>query len=466
MQGVMKSIAIVMLGMVAVTPADAAHADDNSGPAPSQATEPGDVAAPARGEPSGILAPEDWSFHFQTTGIYQGYPAFHSPFQGANSLPGGGQVRETITGTAFLGRRLPWDGGELYINPEFNQGFGLARTLGVAAYPNGEAQKAGFETPKPNVARLFLRQTFGLGGEQETLEPQANQLGGKIDIARITVTAGKMAIPDLFDNNTYSHDPRRQFMNWALMDAGAYDYAADQKGYTDGIAVELNQKSWALRGGYFLVPKISNSRDLETRIAKFGGYNVELEMRYDLAAQPGTFRVTGFANRIFAGSFRETLANPAFGTDIALDRKERLRYGFVLNAEQAVNDDLGLFSRFSWNDGKYEYMSFTDIAQSFSLGMSLQGARWRRPNDTVGLAAIVNTLSRGERAFLAAGGTGILIGDGRLDYAPEGVVEAYYNYRLAEPMSLTLDYQFVANPAYNRDRGPVHVFAARAHVEF
>lgn len=408
----------------------------------------------------------DWSLHFQSTGVWQGYPGFHSPFQGQNSLPGGGEGRETISGTAFLGRRLPWKGGELYFNPEFNQGFGIGQTAGIAGFPNGEAQKAGVRTPKLNVARLFLRQTFGFGGEQETIGDGPNQLAGTVDVSRLTIIAGKLSIPDLFDANTYSHDPRSQFMNWALMDAGAYDYAADQKGYTDGIAIELNQKSWALRAGYFLVPKVSNDRNLETRIAQFGGYNLELETRYVLFSQPGKFRVLGFANRVFAGSFRETLADPALGTDITQTRRNRTKYGFVLNLEQALSDDLGLFSRLSWNDGETEVMSFTDISQSFSLGTSLKGARWGRPKDVIGLAGVVNTLSSPERDFLAAGGTGILIGDGQLNYAPEGIIETYYNWRVVEPVSLTFDYQFIGNPAYNQDRGPVHVFALRLHVEF
>src|SRR5580658_4787724 len=201
--------------------------------------------------PSAVAAPEDWSAHFQLTVVGQGYPGFPSTVQGADSLPAHGQIRETISGTAFFGGRLPWSGGELYFDPEFNQGFGLARTLGVDGFVNGEAQKAGFDTPKPNVARLFLRQTFGLGGAQETLEPDANQLGETVDIARVTVTAGKMAVPDIFDDNQYAHDPRTTFLNWSLWESAAWDYPADQKGYTDGLALELNEKDWALRGGWF-----------------------------------------------------------------------------------------------------------------------------------------------------------------------------------------------------------------------
>jgi high affinity Mn2+ porin len=452
-----------MLGIIATFFAwliggwDVLHAEEPNGALPS----PAGAAEEAAPSPD-----EDWSAHFQSTIIGQAYPGFRSPFRGPNSLPGGGEGRETITGTAFLGRRLPWEGGELYFNPEINQGFGLNRTSGLAGFPNGEAQKSGFDTPKPNVARLFLRQTFGLGGEQETLDPDLNQLGKKVDVSRITVTAGKLAIPDFFDQNSYSHDPRTQFMNWSLMDGGAYDYAGDLKGYTDGIVIELNQKHWALRGGYFLVPKVANDRNLETRIGKFGGYNVELETRYELFSQPGKFRILGFANRVFAGSFRETLANRAFGTDITHTRRDRTKYGFVLNLEQSLNENFGLFSRYSWNDGKEEIMSFTDIDQSFSLGISVKGAAWSRPDDTVGIAGVINLLSSAQRDFIAAGGLGILIGDGRLNYLPERIIETYYSLSMAQPLSLTFDYQFVGNPAYNRDRGPVHVLAARLHFQY
>ncbi len=446
----MRKLGIFLAGAALAASGWAAHAQ-----------EAGATPAPAPPPP-----PEDWSLHFQSTLIGQGYPGFPSTVEGPNSLPSHGEIRESFSATGFLGRRMPWEGGELYFNPEINQGFGVGDTFGVAGFPNGEAQKVGFNTPKPNVARLFLRQTFGLGGDQETLEPDQNQLGETVDISRITVTAGKVSIPDFFDDNTYSHDPRTQFMNWALMDAGAYDYAADQKGYTDGFVAELNQKDWALRGGYFLVPKVQNDRDLQTQIAKYGGYNVELETRYQLFSEPGKFRVLGFANRVFAGSYRDTLADPDLGTDIAATRSDRTKYGFVLNVEQAVTDDVGLFSRYSWNDGKEEVMSYTDIDESFSLGTSVKGTSWGRPDDVVGLAGVVNFLSNAERDFLAAGGLSIVIGDGQLNYAPEGIMETYYSWQVVKPLSLSADYQFIDNPAYNRDRGPVHVFSLRAHLAF
>jgi high affinity Mn2+ porin len=410
-----------------------------------------------------------WSLHFQSTGVWQGYPGFRSPFQGQNSLPGGGEARETLSATAFLGRKLPWQGGELYFNPEAQQGFGIGRTVGIAGFPNGEGGKAGFDTPKPNVARLFLRQTFGLGGATETIADGANRLAGTLDVSRITVTAGKFAATDVFDDNQYAHDPRTTFLNWSLWEAAAWDYPADQKGYTDGVAVEFNQKSWALRGGWFLQPKIANDRDLETRFWRAFGAVTEFETRHEIAGRPGKLRFLVFANRAHMGNLGQAVALAAetgAPADIAAVRNYRWKAGFAVNLEQAVSDDLGVFSRLSWNDGRSETWAFTDVDRSLSLGASLKGTGWQRPQDTIGLAGAINELSTAHREFFAAGGLGTLIGDGRLNYAPEGIIETYYNCRVVEPASLTLDYQLVANPAYDQDRGPVHVFAVRLHVEF
>ena len=428
------------------------------------------VAPRTEGTPAATpVVPEDWSLHAQLTVIGQGYPAFPATVQGPNSLPSHGEIRETISGTAFVGRRLPWEGGELYINPEFNQGFGLARTLGIDGFPNGEAQKTGFETPKPNVARLFLRQTFGLGGEQETLEPDLNQLGKTVDISRVTITAGKIAVPDIFDDNQYAHDPRTTFSNWSIWESAAWDFPADQKGYTDGVAAELNQKDWALRGGLFLEPKIANQRDLETRFWKQLGSVVELETRHEWWGEPGKLRYLVFANRAHMGNLaqaNELAHSTGTPADITAVRDLRWKVGFAVNLEQSLTDTLGSFVRVSWNDGHTEGWAFTDIDRSLAAGLSLKGKSWQRPNDVVGLGGAINAISHAHQQFFALGGTGILAGDGSLNYAPEGIIETYYSAQVVEPLALTLDYQFVANPAFNQDRGPVHVIAARAHLEF
>lgn len=410
----------------------------------------------------------DWNVHGQTTAIAQGYPSFRSPYQGQNSLPGAGRTRETWTVGAFLGWRL-WDGGEFYFNPEIAQGFGIGSTLGLAGFSNGEAQKGGAEYPKFRAQRYFFRQTFGLGGEQEEVVDAANQLPGKRDIDRVTVTVGRFAVGDYFDGNSYAKDPRADFMNWAMWASGAYDFPADLPGFTRGAVVELNRKDWAIRAGLFQVPSQPNSDVLTFNT---GGAVIELEERYAIIQQPGKLRLGAFANRGNTGNYREALAisdaNPGININdiMVADRKEREKYGFYVNAEQQIMTDVGVFARASWNDGRNEILSFTDIDRSVSGGVSIKGSYWGRPSDTVGLGGAINGLSGAHRDFLAAGGNGLLIGDGRLNYSTERILETYYALALDKTFTLTADYQLIANPAYNADRGPVSIFSSRLHAEF
>ena len=415
-------------------------------------------------------APEsdNWSIHGQTTVLPQVYPNFRSPYVGENSLPGTSQGRETWTATAFIGRRL-WEGGEFYFNPELAQGFGLAGTLGLAGFSNGEAQKAGAPFPQRRPQRYFFRQTFGLGGEQETVEDGINQLAGKRDIDRITLTIGRIAIGDIFDANAYAHDPRTDFMNWALWSAVAYDFPADLPGFTRGAVVELNRKHWALRLGLFQVPGEPNS---DVLVFKTGGAVIEWEGRYAIGGQPGKLRLGVFANRGNTGNYDEALAIVAADPSLDINnvmtgiRRQNPKYGFYANVEQAISEDVGVFARASWNDGQNEILSFTDVDHSLSGGVSVMGSSWGRPKDKFGLGGAINGLSGPHRNFLAAGGLGLLIGDGALNYREEKILETFYAYNLNKWTMLTFDYQFIANPAHNADRGPVSIFSARARAEF
>ncbi len=427
----------------------------------------GDIA---RAAPAATRVPESdaWSIHGQTTFITQGYGRFRSPYQAANSLPGNSQVRETWTTTAFVGRKL-WDGGEIYINPELAQGSGLAGTLGLGGFSNGEAQKAGGAYPRVRAQRYFFRQTFGFGGEQETVEDGPNQIAGKRDVDRVTLTVGRFAIGDFFDGNSYAHDPRVDFMNWAMWSAAAYDFPADLPGYTRGAVAELNRKDWAVRAGLFQVPNGPNSDVLKFNT---GGGAIEFERRYEVFAQPGKFRVGVFSTRGKTANYRETITaaviDPTLDiNDAALaNRATRPKNGIYANVEQAVASDVGVFGRASWNDGRNQILSFTDIDRSVSGGVSVKGVRWGRATDTFGFGGAVNGLSRDHRDFLAAGGLGLLIGDGAINYRTERILETFYAVALTKASTLTFDYQFVANPAYNADRGPVSIFSTRFHAEF
>jgi high affinity Mn2+ porin len=429
----------------------------------------GDVPLkPLAGAQAALPESDLWNIHAQTTVLPQGYPSFRSPYSGPNSLPGTGQLQTTWTTTAFLGARL-WEGGELYFNPELAQGFGLNGTLGLAGFPNGEAQKAGAAFPTIRPQRYFLKQTFGLGGEQETVADAPNQLPGRRDIDRITLVVGRFAIGDYFDNNAYAHDPRADFMNWALWESGAYDFPADLPGFTRGAMVELNRKDWAVRAAIVQVPFQPNSDGL---VFKTGGAVIEFEERHTIFDQPGKLRVGAFGNQGRTGNYREALeieaTDPAqdINTVMADIRHINPKYGVYANLEQQIAQDVGLFARASWNDGQNEILSFTDIDRSLSGGLSIKGSFWGRPNDTVGIGGAINGLSAAHRDFLAAGGLGLLIGDGQLNYSHERILEVYYSWKLDPRTALTFDYQFIANPAYNADRGPVSIFSGRLHADF
>ncbi len=417
--------------------------------------------AAAKDSPSSDI----WEIHGQTTYLSQGYPGFHAPYSGTNSLTPGRQSQATWSNSLYLNARL-WDGGEVYFNPELVQGFGLSDTVGLAGFSSGEAQKSNFPYPRFNPSRLYLRQTFGFGGEQEALESGPSQLAGKADVSRLTVQAGKFAVLDVFDNNAYAKDPRKDFMNWSIWAPGAFDYSADKVGLTYGVTAELNQKAWALRAGYFLMDAEANSNNFDMKVIQRGNYILELETRYSLFSQPGKFRTIAWFNSANSGSYRETLNNPAFNLDISQTREGRIKYGYVFNIEQAINSDVGIFGRWSWNDGKTEIMAFTDIDASLSFGTSIKGTSWGRPDDTIGIGGAFNALSRDHRDFIAAGGLGVLIGDGQLNYRQEKIFEAYYALALSKRITATADYQFISNPAYNADRGPVSIFSGRLRGEF
>ena len=417
--------------------------------------------------------PFSWELHGQTTFIYQGYPPFNAAYSGPNSFPPEGQSRETWMVSAFLGVRL-WQGGELYYNPELLQGFGVASTVGAGGYPNGEAQKSNFPYPRYNTSRIFLRQEIGLGGEREKIEGEYGQLSGEKDVSRVTLQVGKFSVKDVFDANDYAQDPRIDFLNWSIWASGAFDYPADKLGLTWGLTAELNRPSWAVRAGYFLVGDQPNSNTFDMALFSRGGYVGELEMRFKPYDRPGILRMGTWLTSTFAGSYNQAVALAALDPSMSLTandtiaqtRQGRTKYGFYLNLQQELTDDIGLFGRFSWNDGRTEINAFTDIDTSLSLGLSIKGTAWQRPDDRIGIAGALNQISADHSGYLAAGGLGLLVGDGALSYAPESVIETYYAFQVVKGIVATADYQFLNNPGYNTVRGPAHFFGGRLSARF
>jgi high affinity Mn2+ porin len=413
------------------------------------------------------IAEQRFAIHGQFTYVEQNTESFRAPYAGPNSLSPD-QGRETTDLTIYAGARL-WSGAEIWINPEIDQGFGLDDTLGVAGFPSGEAYKVGKNQPYLRLPRLFVRETLDLDGDREAIEAGANQLAGIRSTNRWVFTLGKLSVADIFDANQYAHDPRNDFLNWAAIDTGTFDYAADAWGYTVGAAAEWYQGAWTVRAGVFDGSNVPNSVHLEPGLHELQ-VDFELERRHEILGHAGKVILTAFATRARLGLLDEAVQNAqATGdpVDIAATRRLRDRVGADFNLEQELAEDLGMFARVGKASGNVEVYEFADIDRTVAAGLSLKGARWGRSDDTVGLAGIVNHISAAREEFLNAGGLGVVIGDGQLPHpGPEQILESYYDLGLVPQAHLSLDYQFVKNPAYNRDRGPVSIFAVRFHAQF
>jgi len=423
---------------------------------------------------------DELSFSGQNTFVWQGYPAIKSPFQGGNSLPSGGQGKETYDLTLFAGARL-WRGAELWVDPEIDQGHGLAETHGVAGFPSGESYKLGADYPYARVQRYFIRQTIDLGGDKQKIDADVNQFAQSTTENRLELWVGKFSIVDVFDTNKYANNPKTDFMNWALINAGTFDYAGDAWGYTYGAAAEWYQGRFTVRAGAFDLSSSpagggnnAQAYGLDPTFQQFELVG-EIEERHQLWGQPGKLKVTGYLERGNMGTFSDAvllsqIPGPLFGdatNALAAVRHYQSRPGVSLNLEQQINDSLGVFARAGWADGKQEPWDFTDIDRTVQAGVSINGKSWNRPDDTIGVAGIINGLDPAHEAYFAAGGLGVLVGDGALtNYGLEQILETYYSYAISPSMKVSFDYQFIANPGYNADRGPVNVFAGRFHSTF
>jgi high affinity Mn2+ porin len=439
-----------MLLLVAI---GAPFASGQESPPPDQ---PQDATNPA--SPESQL----WNIHMQSTVVGQGHPTFRAEYSGSNSLTTGASIRETISVDVTGGVRL-WHGGEFFGDILMWQGYGLNNSLGVAGFPNAEAYRIGKTYPDFYLCRAYIRETIGLGGGEETAD---DGLGGTKAVRNLKFTVGHLSAKDIFDANAYSNDGRSQFMNWVLVANGAWDYPADTLGFTNGGAVEFNTRAWSWRLGIFQVSKVANGIRFDWNLAHAWSSVAEVERRYSPRGHPGAIRLLAYDTRAHMGSYQDTVSNSSLGENIFLTAAYRYKYGFGINLEQEIRKNLGVFARLGWNDGKNQTYEFTDVDRTATAGLSLKGAHWRRPEDTVGIAVIVNGISAVHRQYLAAGGLGITVGDGALDYRAERIVEAYYDWKVAKHFQVTPDYQFAEDPAYNHVRGPVDLFALRFHTEF
>jgi hypothetical protein len=417
-----------------------------------------------------------WTNHFQLTVISQSQFGFKSSYSGNNSLSNKAEYGATsITSTLFLGRKL-WTGGAFYFNPEISGGTGLSSSLGVAGALNGETYRVGNAEPQLSIARAYFQQQIPLGRTSyEKVVDDVNQIKGTAPADRITISAGKFAISDFYDDNKFSHDPRTQFLNWSLMSNGAWDYPANTKGYTFGIVTELVKRNWAIRLSSVAVPAIANAPKMEYVLPGAHSETLEIERKILVDKRPGKLRfiisnthsrAPSYEVGLKAISDNDTYLLNVISGDAESKTYGGKKFGLGFSGEQELTNDLGVFMRAGWNDGKDVSWAFTEIDQTLSAGLSLNGAKWKRPGDVFGVAGVVNGISGAHQKFLKAGGYGFIIGDGNLNYGREAIIEVYYNARLFNSFWFTADYQFVNNPAYNKDRGPVNAFALRGHVEF
>jgi high affinity Mn2+ porin len=423
-----------------------------------------DPAPAAAALPEG--APPPWLLMTQATWIYQAHPSFNSPYEGQNSLIGASEDDRSFSFSLFTGYRIE-PGTEIYFDPEIFQGHSLSNTLGMAGFPNGESGKAAFPSLHYSTSRLYIRQTFGLGGDTEKLPGGEQAIGGAYDVNRITLTVGKMAANDIFDNNAYSGSARTQFMNWSLIESSAWDYPADVVGYTAGFAAGWNTRDWALNYGIFMEPTESNGAVLDKHVLDAHGQVLELDRRYNVGELAGNVRPFVYWNQARMGNYSDALAEPSIGNALIETRAYRSKVGFGLSWDQQLTPDVGAFARLSWDDGRTESFSFTEVDRSAAAGLSVAGTRWGRKDDTLGVAGVINGIVPEHQAYLAAGGTqGLILGDGALDYGPEEILEAYYSIQAAKWLWISPDFQYAFDPGYNRARGPVAIYALRAHVEF
>ncbi len=414
-----------------------------------------------------------WTFHFQMTSIYQYHGYFHAPYSGHNSLQDTIEQDMSITSTFFIGRRL-WKYAAVYVNPEISGGKGFSGTTGIAGFPNGEIYRVGNPTPAPYFARAYFQQSFALNGSHDPYIPDdVNQVNQFVPDKRITLTAGKLSLGDLYDQNPYSHDPRSQFMNWVLMDNGAWDYPANTRGYTYAFVAQVITPKWYLTLSDALEPLVANGPDMDWNVSKSFGLTLETGYKYKVNDRDGGFSVLLYLNQNRAGNYENAIADYEAGNTNALhidslsayngDKK----YGIGINWNHPIGKYIGVFMRAGWNDGKTGAWAFTEVDETFTPGISFDGKLWHRKSDTFGAALIFNGLSKQHRDFENVGGYAFIIGDGSLpNYSAEEIFETYYQAVLFEHLYLALDYQYVQNPGYNADRGPVNIGSIRVHVEF
>ncbi len=411
----------------------------------------------------------------QANVIYQGRLPFHSAYQGPNSFRNSAEYKTSMVGTLYTVLRPTRSvryNTDLILDFESAGGRGLSQALGLAGFTNLDVVRNPNLGSAPYLARYQIHQVIGLTAKTMEQTPGPFALASNVPERRVELRIGKMTLPDFFDVNAIGSDSHLQFMNWTVDNNGAWDYAADTRGYTVGGMAEYDDRAWSLRYGLFAMPVVANGIDMDWALSRAHAQNGEFELRHSLVPKRrGTTRLLFYANRAHMGSYREAVRAYLAGVDATptITRHEHfgaLKYGFGYNTEQDLTAQLRVFGRFGWNEGQHESFAYTEVDQTVEAGGDYAETRWRRPNDKLGLAVVSNAIKRDHQNYLRLGGLGFLLGDGNLRYGRENIVEGYYNWHAWRGLYYALDVQHIANPGYNRDRGPAWVGSVRAHVDF
>jgi high affinity Mn2+ porin len=411
-----------------------------------------------------------WWVSGQVNIVFQAHPDFHALYSGPNSLSARAEHATSRVLTLYTGYQLSKHTEALF-DLESAGGRGISDALGMAGFTNVDVVRNPQLGSKPYLARLMVHHVFALSAKEEDAERTPTSILTKLPVRRFELRAGKMSLADYFDVNSVGSDSHLQFLNWTAVNNGAYDYAADTRGYTVAAMAEYQDRNWGVRFAEALMPKVANGPKLDYNLLRARSENIELEFRPELWKEKKTVvRVLSFINHADMGSYREAVQAFLAGTDpqpnIEAHRKRgRIKYGFGLNAEQEITKTVRVFGRLGWSEGQNESFAYTEVDQAVEAGADWRLERWRRPSDKIGAAFITNGISRLHQLYLALGGNGFLLGDGRLTYGREDIIETYYNAHLWRGVYVSPELQWAAHPGYNKDRGPVVVPGIRLHLE-
>ena len=455
---------------------------EDSSAAVAQSSSPSDP--PSTASETATIFPHTERSRFFAAGqaniIFQADPPFHSPYEGVNSFISRGEYKTSLIGTLYLGMQLrkdPRTETDFILDFESAGGRGLSEALGIAGFTNLDVVRNPNLGSKPYLARVQLHQTIGLTSKMVEAERGVFNLATLVPERRFELRAGKMSLPDTLDINSIGTDSHLQFMNWTVDNNGAWDYAADTRGYTYGIVGEYDDKAFSARYVLALMPTVANGIDLDWALRRASGQNVEVEVRKPLTGhllnpdRKGVVRFLSYTNHAHMGRYRDAINAFLNGTDAVPDITKHetfgaVKYGFGFNAEQELTSSLRVFGRLGWNEGQHESFAYTEVDQTVLVGGDYAGAAWSRPLDKVGLAFVSNAIKHDHQEYLKLGGHGFILGDGNLSYGRENILEAYYNTHAWRGLFYAFDTQVIDHPGYNTVRGPVVVFSVRAHVDF